>query len=545
MKKKKMSMKFLSVFTILILLIIAITVSTIISFIGMKSSISNITNEIKVESDVMQGTLKEVLVDIAIKGTQDQMDAVSDAVRNYFRDAEIAIRIVAGDTNAKMLLDSIEIGTNYKKGLKDGLVNAHEKSNGSLMFLYVGYEDGQTYTATGWETPEYDPRTRPWYQDAMKSKGELIWTDPYIDFTTGELIISAARSIEDINGKSIGVAAADIAMESIQNLLEGYKIGETGYIFAADKEGIMFYHPTDAGKTDPEKFEKIGKTVSTDIAREYAKSDEKESKILNYEYEGDSKVAIASKVPDLNLSLFASYKLSEFDVVTDNMVKGFDNLESEVKNVVEINQKKIIKNTLIMSILLLAILGIITSLVVGKITNPIKLISNNIKKLSEGKINEKIEISVPTSEINEAVLGLKLLQTEFGEMITNVVDLSNEIGEASVELSKNGSELKEISEAVVLTVGEIAEGSTSQAMDAEEGSKLMQDLSLEINKLTDYNVEQVSETDKLDENTKNGVKAIEDLNLKAIKSTEIISETSNKTHELSEAIESITGCKCN
>jgi len=540
--KKKMSIKFLSVLSILILLLIAIIVSTAISFIGMRSSIGDITDKIKVESDKMEATSKDELIDVALNGTTDQMDAVSDAVRNYFRDAEIATKIISGDINTRKILEASEDeGNVYGKGLKSALVNAHAQSNGSIMFLYVGYEDGQTYTATGWETPEYDPRTRPWYQDAMKSKGKLIWTDPYIDFATGELIISAAISVEDINGKSIGVVGADIAMISVQKLLEEYQIGETGYIFAADKEGIMFYHPTDAGKTDPEKFEKIGKPVSTDIAREYAQSDEKESKILRYEYKGDNKVAIASKVPDINLALFASYKLTEFDAITKNTADSFDNLENHIESAIKINQKKIIKNVMIVAVILLIVLGFITTIVVNKITNPIKLISENIKKLSEGKFNEKIEISAPTSEINEAILGLKLLQTEFSGMITNVVDLSNEIGEATVELSKNGFELEEISEAVVLTVGEIAQGATNQAMDSEESSRLMQGLSSEINKLTDYNVEQVSETDKLDENTDNGVKAIEELNLKAIKSTEIINETSNKTYELSEAIESITG----
>ena len=545
--KKKMSMKFFGVFSILILLVFAIGASTVVSRQGMKSSISNITNEIQVQSGKMEVESKDELINVALNGTIGQMDAVSDAVRNYFRDAEIAIKIISGDINARKILEAplleepLDEENIFGKGLKSALVNAHTQSNGSLMFLYVGYKDGQTYTATGWETPDYDPRTRPWYQDAMKSKGEVIWTDPYIDFDTGQLIISAAISVENIDGESIGVVGADIAMASIQKLLEEYKIGENGYISAADKGGIMFYHPTDAGKTDPEKFEKIGKPVSTDIAREYAQSNEKESKILKYVYKGDNKVAIAAKVPDLNLALFASYKLTEFDAITKNTTESFNNLENEVKNVVEINQKKIIRNTMIMSAILLIVLGLITTLVVGKITNPIKLISENIKKLSEGKLNEIIKIPAPTSEINEAVVGLKLLQTEFSGMITNVIELSNEIGEASVLLTKNGSELEEISEAVVLTVGEIAEGATNQAMDSEEGSRLMQDLSTEINKLTDYNVEQVSETDKLDENTDNGIKAVENLNSKAIKSTEIINVTSNKTYELSEAIESITG----
>jgi methyl-accepting chemotaxis protein len=547
MKKNKVSLQFLIASGVVVLLIIAIIVTAGISIYGIKTNADAIGEKITVEGSKTSEVFKNTLIDVALEGTKDQMDGVADAVKNYFRDAEIATRIVSGDKNAKMILEMqngiFETGGELDYGvlLKELLVNVHKQAQGSLMFMYAGYENGDIYTATGWETDDYDPRTRSWYKDAMNNKGGLVWTTPYIDFTTGELVISAAISIEDDSGASIGVVGADIALESLQELLKKYKIGENGYIYAADKEGIMFYHPADDGKTDPETFEKIGIEVTNDMAREYAKGNNNNTEILRYVYKGDNKVAIAVKVPELNLSLFASYKMEELYSISEETVKNFENLETEIEITSDESRATTTKNIALMSIALLIIMVIITIIIIGKIIRPIKFMTENIKTLSEGKFNNEIHISTFTSEISEAVLGLEHLRSELSDIISNILSLSRDIGEASLLLSKNGSELEEISGAVVLAVEEIAQGATSQAVDAEESSKVMQELSSEINNLVTYNSEQVSETDKLGDNSSKGVKAVENLNSKTSQSSNIIFETASKTNELSEVIVSITG----
>jgi methyl-accepting chemotaxis protein len=546
MKNKKVSLKFLNASVVIILLIIAIIVTAGISIYGIQSNNTKITEKIVAEGTKTSKEFKTTLIDVALEGTKDQMDGIADAVRNYFRDAELGTRVISGNNSAKMIMEPIDENaeintkTNYEVMLKETLVNVYEQSKGSIMFIYAGYEDGGIYTATGWETDDYDPRVRPWYIDAMKTPGKLIWTTPYIDFATGELIISSAITIENNDGESIGVVGADIGLGSLQGLLKKYKIGENGYIYAVDKDGIIFYHPTDDGKTDPETFEKIGKPVTTQLAKEYAMSDNTKTTILRYEYKGDNKVAIAVKVPDLNLSLFASYKMEELYAISNQTIESFKVLENEVTITSDESQKTTIQNILIMAIILLIVLGLVTIFIIDKIVKPIKLMTFSIKELANGKFTNKIHFNSFTNEIADAVSGLEHLRIELSNIIKNILILSNEIGKSSVELSKNGSDLEEISDAVSSAVGEIAEGATSQAMDAEESSTLMQKLSNEINRLTDYNLEQVTEINKLDQHSLKGVEAIENLTFKANQSLSVITKTSEKTHELSEVVEMIT-----
>ena len=56
-------------------------------------------------------------------------------------------------------------------------------------------------------------------------------TDPYIDASTGKLILSAAAPIYAADGKTVlGVAGLDLALDHISDVMQQYHIGEAGYV---------------------------------------------------------------------------------------------------------------------------------------------------------------------------------------------------------------------------------------------------------------------------------------------------------------------------
>lgn len=74
--------------------------------------------------------------------------------------------------------------------------------------------------------------------------GYSILTEPYVDASTGQLILSAASPIYDEDGKTIlGVAGMDISMEQINTVMHEYKIGKAGYVMLLSSEGMVIYHP--------------------------------------------------------------------------------------------------------------------------------------------------------------------------------------------------------------------------------------------------------------------------------------------------------------
>ncbi len=88
----------------------------------------------------------------------------------------------------------------------------------------------------------YDPRVRPWYFEALSESGELTWTDPYVFFTSGQLGITAAQSVER-NGSVAAVIGADIELGSLSTFLSELRITEDGGTVVFDDNGNVLAHP--------------------------------------------------------------------------------------------------------------------------------------------------------------------------------------------------------------------------------------------------------------------------------------------------------------
>lgn len=110
--------------------------------------------------------------------------------------------------------------------------------------VYVGREDGYMLMpseASQKTLPsDYDPRVRPWYKLA-KSLGHASFTEPYIDVSTSQAIISSLAPVK--KGKFQGVVGGDISLSTIQQMLSSITLADTGYAVLISDNGTILYHP--------------------------------------------------------------------------------------------------------------------------------------------------------------------------------------------------------------------------------------------------------------------------------------------------------------
>ncbi|XEN29961.1 methyl-accepting chemotaxis protein [Ensifer sp. WSM1721] len=113
---------------------------------------------------------------------------------------------------------------------------------GEFMSTYVGNESGKFITWPEMKLPEgYDPRQRPWYQQAVKADARVL-TEPYIDASSGDLIISAAVPVKN-EGKLYGVAGSDFSLKTLVSMIKDIDVGGEGFAFLASKDGQILVHP--------------------------------------------------------------------------------------------------------------------------------------------------------------------------------------------------------------------------------------------------------------------------------------------------------------
>jgi len=90
-----------------------------------------------------------------------------------------------------------------------------------LYWQYVSLESGvhASYPGHGGYPTDYNPQERPWYNSARKRE-TLVWTRPYIDATTRQVIMSASMPVRHADGSFAGVAAIDVLLSEILQINE-------------------------------------------------------------------------------------------------------------------------------------------------------------------------------------------------------------------------------------------------------------------------------------------------------------------------------------
>jgi len=104
-----------------------------------------------------------------------------------------------------------------------------------------------------WKETDYDPRTRPWFQGAMASRGAdhaVHWTEPYKFFTTGQPGITAAAAFR--SGDRDRVLGFDIALEDISKFTMSLGFVDHCTIFVVTLGDLAVGLPKQMGGRAPE-----------------------------------------------------------------------------------------------------------------------------------------------------------------------------------------------------------------------------------------------------------------------------------------------------
>ena len=117
------------------------------------------------------------------------------------------------------------------------------ESSGNFMSTYIAHPStSAAIFSDGWEPPsDYDPRQRPWYQDAV-SAGETIITTPYVDAQSGGLIVTFARPYYQ-NEELAAVVGADIAITDVIEIVSGIAPTDASFGFLTTNDGTLVAHP--------------------------------------------------------------------------------------------------------------------------------------------------------------------------------------------------------------------------------------------------------------------------------------------------------------
>lgn len=445
---------------------------------------------------------------------------IEKSMTNEFRALSKSLAVLSHDGN----LDS----ASYNAMAKDKLLKVFEGyiiEFPTVQNIYIGYSNQEFIIYPYVELPaDYDATARPWYQSAV-DRGEVIWTTPYADAASNNIIISAAVPVfsQYNSSKVIGVLAADITLGTMAEEMSQIRIGETGVPVIVDSEGLILLH---------ENTKLVGeKIIVAELLEKLATEDNATVTYIEkvVEEEGD-------KGKDVE-------KIGIFHTMEDTGWKILITMEQN-----EINGKAApIRNLIIMvGVISLLGAGVLAFFFSNSISKPIEQIVVAMDKVKTGDFKVKSEYK-SSDEIGALSDSFNIMVENVATLIKNTQTAVGEVRSSAETLSENADQTSIAAEEVAKTITEIAEGASEQAQDAERGTHIASELSEQFGSLSEISNLMSTEAQQAIEKNEAGVRVVKSLqekttenNVASYKVSEAISELEIKSNAIGSIVQTIS-----
>ena len=383
------------------------------------------------------------------------------------------------------------------------------------------YEDnGKVALTMEYSNEAYNYFNYDWYINATKAKDTLTWSDPYYDETSDITMITTSLPFFDGSQKLAGVISADIDLNSIQTLISETSVGETGWAFLLNEDGIYM------ADKDVEKIMK--------------------SNILNESNESlaniGKKILAEKRGNDAYLDGKDKYQLYYSQIPQTNWIIGLTISEKELYSSLRI----LLVNMFIAFGVSLIVVSIGIVLYTNGLAKKMIALKTTAESLASGDFTTNSDI--------DSMDEIGLLSKSFNSMIENIRDLlmdtskvSEEVSNAATNLAATSEETSASSDEISRTVDEIARGAEEQAHDAEKGAVIATSLDEKFEALKNNSFGMNESANEAINANKSGIIAVKELiektnlnNESMIRIDNAIEQLSIKSNNIGEILETIS-----
>ena len=405
------------------------------------------------------------------------------------------------------------------EALHEALLHMAERPG--VVSAYIGRADGSAATSASFRAG-YDPRERPWYKEAAAAPDKTIISKPYKAASTGKPVLTISRAIEK-NGEIKGVAAIDISLEAVGDIVRDVKVGETGALVILGPETEYIYHTK---YTVDDRLNEIDGGAYKDLA---AKLTTGKPEQLEADYQGSKKFYAGVPVGETGWTVLIALPRDEANAAVTHM------------------------SMLVVAICLAALVLLlgITYVLLHAVTTPIGVLCSLMEKIAGGDLTTHLPASSRSDEIGALQNSCRDMMTSLQTMVKTTKEAADHVSESSEELTASSSQSADAAQSAAEAVVVIAEESARQSTIVEDATEKVMGVNDEmktIRSAVDKAQQAVASTgeatqegdEKLDLAIE-GVEGLADGSAKTSAAVEKLYEGSKNIAEINELITSIAG----
>ncbi|WP_115718936.1 methyl-accepting chemotaxis protein [Gallaecimonas mangrovi] len=322
---------------------------------------------------------------------------------------------------------------------------------GGFAVTYAGYSDGQmNYSDDQQSPPGYDPRKRPWYQLAEQN-GATSVTEPYIDASTGNLVITVATPGQDATGRK-GVYGGDVFITDIVKTVLDMNLGKDGAAMLVNGKGQVIAYRD--GNSILKSFNNLVSGINASSLGTLAA----DKKLTDVSLAGEPKQAKVTKVDGSDWYLISLVDPAEIYASLDNLLV----------------------HSLVAGISVLVVFVLLSVIGVTRLLKPLSDVSDALYDIAKGEGDLTRRLAVKSNdEMGLIARNFNTFIEHIGPIMQRVADAAKRLGQESAksrghvetvneEIARQQSELT----AVVSAMHELAASAVDVARHADEVAEM-------------------------------------------------------------------------
>jgi GAF domain-containing protein/HAMP domain-containing protein len=342
------------------------------------------------------------------------------------------------------------------------------KQNPDTVAIYFGGRFGETvyYPNIDLATivpPDFDVTQRPWYLAASPAQnpGKIsVWSDPYLDAALHGLVVTTSIPVFDARGNFRGVAAMDIQLNQITDIVSGIRIGKTGYALLIDRDKRLIALPdtgySDLGITSTEL--PLGEVmepaklagVPSDLFTVFEKTASGKSGQVTIPFKTGDRLVSYMPIPEVGYGIVIIVPSSE---LLADAIMARQQIAEETASTYS--------RTIFLVLIILIVALVITLLIGNGLTIPLLALTKTAEEITHGNqaaeavVSSQDEVGVLAMAINTMTSSLRhliqSLEQQVEERTTDVVRKTAYL-QAAARIAHDAAELQDMNTLIKRTV---------------------------------------------------------------------------------------------
>lgn len=310
----------------------------------------------------------------------------------------------------------------------------------NLSSIYLGTQSGVTIMFSNFppvKNEGYDPRVRPWYIQASKSK-DVTWTETYEDAFGNGLMVTCSKACFGKDGALKGVMSADVTLKALNDKVISTQIGSLGYALLIDDKGKVIARPelsSDDKKWDESfKVDNLTETNNAELKRITDNMIARKTGVEICNFENGQKYIAYAPLTSTNWSLAVVMPLDE---IVKPIVETKNKIEASTVNTGNYISDfivDILKRFGLIFAILLVVMVIMAIGLSGRMVKPILALNKGAQIVGNGNLDYNLSMNTG-DEIGDLALAFNKMTQDLKTYIKNLRD-------TTVEKERIESELK-------------------------------------------------------------------------------------------------------